>query len=220
MAKQKKWPSIVTKPGEAKYPHVVVARTTFVPEGEYDTQILWEPEEFEEMELKTIIDQLIDEKYEETIDGLKPKQVQAISKAYPYKDDLDSEGEETGKISVKFKSKASYVNKKTNETVYMKPIIFDAAGQQITRRINIGSGSILCIKTTIKPYFMQSTKTVGVTLYLNAVQVRKLVQFGADAAGMGFDTDGEAMEYPDEDLDDRYDAINKEEAATLTEGDF
>jgi hypothetical protein len=201
MAKQSKFPQLVTKPGTAKWPHLVTPDTTFNKKGVYTTKLLWEPDEFDKMELKTIIDKLVKDKYEDTIDGLKKTQADRVFTQFPYGDDVNEEKEETGKIYVQFKSNASF--EKDGETVNLKPILFDAAGNQIKRRINIGNGSVLCIKTTIKPYVMESEavidgkkmkiKNVGVTLYIGAVQIRELIEYGADAAQMGFDTDGEAL---------------------------
>jgi hypothetical protein len=200
--KGSKFTQLVTKPGVAKWPHLVTPDTTFNKNGVYTTKLVWSPEEFDEMELKKIIDSLVDAKYDEVIDGLKPAQIERVFKQYPYSDDVDDEKEETGLIALNFKSNASFINKQ-GETISLKPIIFDAAGNQIKRRINIGNGSVLCIKTTIKPYVMDTEvmdgkkkvkiKNVGVTLYIGAVQIRELVEYGADAAGMGFDTDGEAL---------------------------
>jgi len=222
MAKKSKFPQIVTKPGTAKWPHLVTPDTTFNKKGVYTTKLIWEPEEFDAMELKAIIDQLTEEKYAETIDGLKKTQVDRVYKQFPYGDDLNDEKEETGKTYVHFKSNASF--EKDGETINLKPILFDAAGNQIKRRINIGNGSVLCIKTTIKPYVMESDavvdgkkqkiKNVGVTLYIGAVQIRELVEYGADAAQMGFDTDGEALAQGQEF------EPGDEEAASDGDGDF
>jgi len=224
MAKKSKFPQLVTKPGEAKWPHLVTPDTTFNKKGVYTTKLLWEPEEFDKMELKAIIDQLTEEKYAETVDGMKKAQKDRVYKQFPYGDDLNDEKEETGKIYVSFKSNASF--EKDGETITLKPILFDAAGNQVKRRINIGNGSVLCVKTTIKPYVMESDavvdgkkqkiKNVGVTLYIGAVQIRELVEYGADAAGMGFDTDGEALAGGD---DQNFEA-GDEEAAGDGDADF
>jgi len=224
MAKKSKFPQLVTKPGTAKWPHLVTPDTTFNKKGVYTTKLIWEPEEFEKMELKAIIDQLTNEKYDDVVDGLKPKQIERVFKQFPYGDDLNDEKEETGKTYVQFKSNASF--EKDGETINLKPILFDAAGNQIKRRINIGNGSVLCIKTTIKPYAMESEavvdgkkqkiKNIGVTLYIGAVQIRELVEYGADAAQMGFDTDGEALAGGD----DQEFAPGDETPAEDGDGDF
>ena len=80
MAKKSKFPQLVTKPGEAKWPHLVTPDTTFNKKGVYTTKLLWEPDAFEAMELKAIIDQLTQEKYDEVIDGLKKTQADRVFK--------------------------------------------------------------------------------------------------------------------------------------------
>lgn len=192
MAKKNDSIKTVTKPGIAKWPHLVTARTLFKPEGEYTTSLLFDSDEFDSMELKAIVTEMVDKFYQETIDGLKPATAKKVEKIYPWSEEEDEDGTLTGMVELKFKCAAQYENKK-GEIVKMKPKIFDGAGNLIKRKINIGSGTVMCIATTIKPYYMSSNKAAGATFYVNAVQIRKLVEYGADAEGMGFETDGDAI---------------------------
>jgi hypothetical protein len=204
MAKKSKWQRVTTLPGTAKWPHLVTPDTTFNKNGVYTTKLTWEPEDFDEMKLKEVIDAEVDKMYDKTTDGMKPKAMERVFKQYPYGDDLDDEKEETGKIAVNFKSNASFKNG-DGEVIKLKPALFDAAGNQIRRRINIGNGSILCVNCTVKPYAMKAEvldsstgkkmeiTNCGVTLYINGVQIRELVEYGASAESMGFETDGEAL---------------------------
>jgi hypothetical protein len=209
MAKKKsKFPRLTTKPGVAKWPHLVTPDTTFNKKGTYHVKLLWTPEEFDEMEIKKVIDKLVDTQFETTSENESLE----IFKQYPYEDDVDENKEETGKIAVKFKSNASFENK-DGETIKF-----------IRRRINIGNGSVLCINTTIKPYAMKDKMmvdgkkkeviNVGVTLYINGVQIRELVEYGATAESMGFETDGEALPTGDD-----FEA-GDEQAPADGEGDF
>lgn len=220
MAKKDDVIKTVTKPGVAKWPHLMTPRTTFDKDGVYQTLLAFDSDEFDGMELKKIIVDAIDEFHAATIDGMKPKSAAAIKKVYPWKDEVEGEDElETGNILLNFKSKASYICKKTGKKIEMKPKIFDGAGNLIKRRLNIGSGTVMQIATSIKPYFMTSTKQVGVTLYLNAVMIRKLVEYGADAEAMGFETDGEALQLDTEESMASYSNGDVEEPAA-GEGDF
>lgn len=218
MAKKSKWPRITTKPGVAKWPHLVTPDTTFNKNGVYHVKLLWSPEDFKEMELKKTIDKMVDAHYEKVVENTKLE----VFKQYPYDDDKDEEKEETGKIAVKFKSNASF--EKDGEVVKLKPALFGPAGEAIRRRINIGNGSVLCINATVKPYDMkedmmvdgkkQKIINVGVTLYINGVQIRELVEYGVSAERMGFETDGEPLADGED-----YDASDEEEAGD-GEGDF
>jgi hypothetical protein len=212
MAKRKSaFPRLTTKPGVAKWPHLVTPDTTFNKKGTYHVKLLWTPEEFDEMELKSVIDKLVKAGYDLNV----KKENLEVFKQYPYDDDVDENKEETGKIAVKFKSNASFENK-DGETIKLKPALFGPAGEAIRRRINIGNGSVLCINTTIKPYAMKDKMMVdgGVTLYINGVQIRELVEYGATAESMGFETDGEPLATGDD-----YEA-GDEQAPADGEGDF
>ncbi len=218
MAKKSDVIKAVTKPGIAKWPHLVTPRTTFDKDGVYETGLVFDSEEWDSMDLKETIIQVINEHYEKTIDGLKPAAAKKIETALPWSDEVDEDDLETGNFVLKFKSKASYENKK-GETITMRPKIFDGAGNSIKRRINIGSGTVMCVATAIKPYYMTSTKKVGVTLYLNAVQIRKLVEYGDNAEAMGFETDGEAIADDQNESMASYSA-GDEEAPEAGDGDF
>ena len=56
----------------------------------------------------------------------------------------------------------------------------------------IGNGSTVKIKYRAKPYYMSSTKMVGVSYRFYAVQVIDLVEFKASDSGFGDESDGSA----------------------------
>jgi len=190
----------------------------FKPEGEYSTSLLFDSDEFDSMEIKETTTKIVDDFYQETIDGLKPATAKKVEKVYPWKMEEDEEGIETGMVELKFKCAAQFENKK-GEIIKMKPKIFDGAGNLIKAKINIGSGSILCVAAAIRPYYMPTNKAVGATFYVNAVQIRKLVEYGADAEGMGFETDGEAIAQDTEESMASY-SDGDVEAPADGEGDF
>jgi hypothetical protein len=83
------------------------------------------------------------------------------------------------------------------------PKIFDVTGQEVTEEWNtpIGGGSTLRLKVLIKPYYMPTTKTVGLSYKLIAVQVIKNKEF---AGGSGF-VDESSADNPPFDTEDSED---------------
>lgn len=226
MAKKATWTRLTTKPGKALWPHLNAPDVTFNKKGVYHVKLVWTPEEFES--LKEVIDAEVDKSYNKTVDGLKPAQIKRVVKQYPYDNELGPEKEETGNIAVKFKSNA-YYEKEDGERVDLKPALFDTAGKQIRRKINIGNGSILRINTTMKPYAMKAkvvsvegkqieVTNCGVTLYINGVQIKELQEYGASAESMGFDTDGDG--FTDSGMDEPAGDVFEEEQPNDGDGDF
>jgi hypothetical protein len=106
---------------------------------------------------------------------------------YPFVETVDDDGEPTGELEFKFSTSA--VIKNADGSVRSKSIdIFDAKKQRI-RPASIFAGSVLRIAYALSPYYIPGTNTVGVALYINAVQVIELVSAagkGARADSFGF----------------------------------
>jgi hypothetical protein len=98
----------------------------------------------------------------------------------PHYDQNDSE---TGERNYKFKTSATVFKSGKPRVVN----VFGPTGKRITG-VEIQSGSTGAVSFTAKPYFMSSTGTAGVSLFLNAVQL--LVQGsgygGSSATQSGF----------------------------------
>lgn len=105
------------------------------------------------------------------------------------------EVEENGRdyVVFSFKSKATFKDKKTQETVARKVALFDAKGKGLTGDLKIGTGTEARVSCFISPWF---TKLLGagVTLQIRGVKILKLVEFsggGGNAGSFGFDDDDE-----------------------------
>lgn len=86
----------------------------------------------------------------------------ALSKAkWPFEIDEESGG-------VRFRAKSS-----------KKPVLYDAAGSVIKEDLNVGNGSEIKISGVMSTY--NAGGATGVTMYLNAVQIISLVEFGGNA---------------------------------------
>lgn len=85
----------------------------------------------------------------------------------------------------KFKTKSTFTNKQ-GETFTKTVPIFDSQGKPLPNSVEIGSGSIVKVGFSVNPYW--SNKNLkGVTLYLEAVQVIELKEWGQqDAGAYGF----------------------------------
>jgi hypothetical protein len=199
MAKAKKVLRITTPKGKAVYPWLTVPDTKFKADGEYKIDLILTPEEADDI-IKQL-DAMVDEQYAKTTKGMKPAQIERVFKHYPYKDEVvtDEEGEETetGNLQFAFRSNAFFMNKKTNEKVDLKPKLADGQGNWIKTKVRVGTGSLVKVNFTPKTWEMdgkmliekkqQKIKTVGVKMYINAVQIIELVEFGgASAEEMGF----------------------------------
>lgn len=124
-----------------------------------------------------------------------------LVKADVGKPEVDEEtGEETGNVVVLVKTNAFVKDKRTGQEREKRIDFFDAKGKKMTadQVPSIGGGSRLKVAATMKAYYMAAHDTVGVTFYLNAVQVIDLVSFGGsrDASAYGF---GEEEGYEAED---------------------
>ena len=115
----------------------------------------------------------MEESYQAAVADAKPQDKGKIQKAYPFKDEYDSLGNETGNIIISAKSQ-------------FPPRVYDAHNNIVPESVSPYGGSIGRMEVHAKPYFMSSTKTAGVTLYLQAVQIIELVTGGGESA---FDTD-------------------------------
>jgi hypothetical protein len=96
--------------------------------------------------------------------------------------------DDEGNVVLNFKSKR-------------KPMIVDSQGQAINGEMNVGGGSIIKVGTGINPWSIAGK--MGVTLYLNAVQIIELVEFnnspfGKEEGGFVATTELEAPETQEE----------------------
>jgi len=130
------------------------------------------------------------------VDDLKGK-LELMQNA-AYQEVIDAGKEATKAPLYKNKDGETFINFKLPEiniyknNIANKIIIYDASGDIIADWGKlIGNGSVVKIKYRITPYYMQSTKQVGISYKFYAVQVIKLVKYapGKDS-GFGDETDG------------------------------
>ena len=163
--------TFTTPKGVAQYPWLSKPDTKFSEEGEYKVSLILSKEE-----AIPILKQINEVFAENVAAESKKNGGKDIKKAPPpYMEQLDESGNSTGKVILKFKSKAAY-----------KPAIFDAKGIPMIDS-NVWGGSEIKINGSIAPYYT-TLIGAGVALRLRAVQVIQYVDASTGAASkFGFE---------------------------------
>lgn len=177
-----KLPKFITPLATAIYPHLTRPDVKFDPDGVYKCDIKLPREEAQPLidQLEAIRDKFWDEQ-------LDPKAKRQFSKESVYTDDLDDNGNETGLVIFRTKMKAK-VTSKDGKVYESSPRLFDAKNNRITPE-SVYGGSRVRVAGEVKPYKMDSTKKVGVSLRLKDVQIVELVEGNGGASPFG-ETDG------------------------------
>lgn len=176
--KRKPLPKYNTPIVTARYPHLNKPDTRFDDEGVYKCDGIAPADAPETIELIAYLEGIRDAKFDE----LDAKKQKTYSKADVYEVELDDAGDETGNVIFKTKLNAVGKNAKTNETWANSPKLFDSQGNKLPEDVSIWSGSKLIIAGKVMAYAMGSTKSVGVSLKCDGVQVLELVSGGGQTA--------------------------------------
>jgi len=114
------------------------------------------------------------------------KEIEETGKEFSVADILKEDDE--GKKFLPFKLKA--VDSEGNPN---KITMYDASGKKVDDwSALVGNGSIVKVKYRVAPYYVNSTKVVGLSFRFYAVQVIKLVEYSGGDSGFGDETDGGA----------------------------
>jgi hypothetical protein len=169
----------------------------------YQSQQIISPSEDEQAaEFIQILEELAEDalnRFREFLKSKGGKQAAAAKKLelnLPFDDDYDKEGEETGDIVFKVKSKCQ-VDEDENP-LPPRYAFFDSKGTQIKKfgSLKIWGGAKLRLDIMAKPYCMPSTNKAGVTLYISAVQV--IEASGGGSGGNSFGVEEGGYEYEED----------------------
>jgi len=169
--------------GKAKWCKVFEPDTRFNEDGEYSTQVVLTEEEA--AQVCEQLEALIDAEYAKTVKE-KPALKASLSKRPPVDKEVDENGDPTGNVVFKAKLKAT-IRSKAGQTYKQKVNVVDAKRQPMNGTQLIGNGSTIKVALEPVPYYMASTKQVGVSLRCKAVQVIDLVEAGTPSAESLFD---------------------------------
>ncbi len=212
----------ITPKGVAVWPRLNEPDTKYKDEGEYTVKLAFDTDDKEARKLIVDLEKIRDEQYAQW-KSENPKKAKTATLGPVYTDELDDDGEETGRILLNFKMKASGVSKKTGKKWTRKPDIFPAKGKDpLKNPPSIGGGSVLRVSFEYFTTFVESSKTFYLSLRMNAVKLIELVEFGKkDAKGHGFeDEDGYEGSTSDFDDDDDDSDEKSEDSDDDDDGDY
>ena len=170
--------TFTTAKGIAYYPYISAPDTKFDEQGHYKVNLC-----LSEEDAQPVIE-VIKQTVVEGIKALKKdKPNMEIKQApLPFSKEVDEDGNPTGNVIIKFKSKAAY-----------KPAVYDSAGNMMTKS-NIYGGSELKVNGSCA-FFHTAMIGAGVSIRLRAVQVISYVEGASGANKFGFDeVDGFTIE--------------------------
>jgi hypothetical protein len=177
MTEKNKSIKLVSPKGLAQFPWIQKADTKFDADGVYSVTIKCEDSEQVQKFIAKLED--IRDSFYDQDEGVQKalKTRKAVNKA-----DV-CEYDEEGNVYFKFKQKAK-LKSKTGDIIDVTVPVFDAKAKPMDELI--GRDSLIKVATTVFPYFMQTTKTVGLSLKLTAVQVIELKSPSSGGSGSGF----------------------------------
>ena len=171
---------VVSPKGIAIYPHLVQPDTKYEALGLYKVDLSVDSQEAAPL-IANI--KLAQQKAKEKA----PKGKRIKEAELPYYNELDDEGQETGRVIFRFKMRAKVIPKNGGDSWEQKPKFFDASGKLLDDVESIWGGSILKVSADLAPWYM-AAKGAGVTARLKAVQIIDLkTGGGADASSFGFE---------------------------------
>jgi hypothetical protein len=182
---RKKRERFVTPAGRLKYPRIIGVPDEYKGKKTWNTKFIVDAHAAQAIILSVqkympAAQELLDEK-------LAAEKAKNKRKDYGINDEPWLELEDG---TYEFNFKMNYEVKDTKSatgTRIQRPAVFDAGLQPVPETTRIGGGTTAKIAYTLSPYFVDATKKAGVTLYLEAVQIIQLVEFGQrDASSFGF----------------------------------
>lgn len=176
---------LTTPLGTIKYSNLIKPNTKFNPDGEYSIDLLLEDASEFEARLKALAEDARKTLMASAQDGKAQKAIEKAELHYPLKPEEDEDGNETGKSILKAKKKLKGA-KKDGTAFETRVLLFDAEGKEIKGDPKAGRGSKVRVAVTVAPFFSASTKKVGITLWLEAVQIVELIEYGAGGSASSF----------------------------------
>lgn len=178
--------------GNDKYP---------IPEGAYRlTLILTEDQSMKlKAKLKDEIERA-EEFAQEKYNGLKRSTREKIGKLTindVCSPEYDRDDNATGNYKWQFKANYKYEDRNSGKKIERHIPVFDSMNQPVQLKDEVGNGSEVRVSFCVNPYFIEGQGMGGLTMYINAIQIAKMVKGGeknAEYYGFEEDEDGYVSE--------------------------
>ncbi len=188
---------VVTPTGTAIFPHLVTP-DNYEGSLAYKVSLKLDPAANGVQELLASITAAAEEELKRGKAALKKKggkhaaTAKELALQLPFEPEYDDNGDETGLVILKAKSKAAGITDKGKEWERKIPL-FDAKRKKIPHgSVDIWSGSRLNVELVTNCYTAPGLKIAGVSFYIHAVQVISLAGGfdGSDGSGFGVEEGG------------------------------
>ncbi len=179
--------NILVLEGTALWAKVFEPDTKFNPLGDFSINLQMPVADSVEMSEK--LEEIVQVAFKEAIEK-DPRLKNTLSTQEVCQPVYDRDtGDDTGNVEFKFKLKAK-VQKRDGTYYEQQPAVLDSKKVPMSKDTLIGNGSKVKVAFEPVPYVMSSTKKVGVSLRLKAVQVIDLVEYGNSATSVFDEEDG------------------------------
>ncbi|WP_442108449.1 hypothetical protein [Pseudomonas sp. NUPR-001] len=184
----------ISPAGELIWPCLLKPDTKFDDAGVYKTKLKAKASDPQAAKFLELLEKVQQEEHDRQVQEAESKK-KGSGKKVKLADLPVEETDENGEdyLVFNFKSKASYTDRKTGQTVERKIALFDGKGKALTHDLKIGTGTVARISVFVSPFYT-ALLGAGVTLRIRAVKILKLKEFtgggNADAFGFG-DDEGE-----------------------------
>jgi len=174
---------IVTPAGRAVFPKLDKPDTKFDAAGVYSVKLAVPAESVADIlsKLEALRDEFLAEQTAKLVESGKAGKAKSLKTRDIAPVEFDSEGNETGNVLLSFKMKATG-QRKDGSTFTRAPSVFDSKRVKLDPVPPIWGGSTLKVAGEAMAYYMASTNEVGVTLYLQGVQIIELKTGGGSSA--------------------------------------
>lgn len=161
--------------------------TKFNTKGEYSTELICDPNNPAVQAYISKLEELRDIAYNETCETLGAAKAKAVRKADVYKEEVDQNGNETGNVVFKYRLKD--LTDRADRGDSTEIIVVDAKKNKLSQKEApfVGNGSEVRVVSYASPYYMASTKTIGVSHIWSKMQIIDLVEFSGGGDGDDFD---------------------------------
>lgn len=184
--------NITSPKGKANWCKFKEPDTKFNAKGEFSTNLICDLSDPSVQEYVKKLEKIADIAYNETIETLGPVKSNGIRKAPVYTEELNDNGVPTGNGIFKFKLKDLEDRKERGDSTQI--VVVDAKKNTLGKDAPlVGNGSVIRLVSYANPYYMASTKTIGISHIWSKMQIIDLVEFGGGGDDFddedGFETD-------------------------------